>query len=1528
MRENRYKLIIYGKNVYKEYVVDAREKTSFKIGTGKDCAVRFNKDLFFEEFEFEMIYMSKNWQISCSENIYFTSDGIMKSLSKDLSHGDVITAKYNSSSSELFRMSFFLDFDSVGRKYNRVIDLAQIGTLNIGGKEDCAIFIADELLGKDTITLTRKDGEYFLKDNNTKYGIYINGERIVGQNQIKLNNYDFFMIVGYSFYFKDNYLYTDDINNVKLKNLSYKDIENQNSKLTYPKFNRSTRKKYRLLNVETEILSPVAMPKPQKQNFFLLIGPPLAMLALTILLRGVMSGGGGSFVIYSAASMSISLLASVITYFMKNKDYKKEVKKREEDYLEYINNKEDEIKKLRKKELVLLQGNYKSIDENLSAMQDFNENLFDRSQEDEDFLHVRIGSGEIMSNCPVKFKPQDFQNKEDKLASMPEALASKYRKLSNAPIISDFATSDAVGIIGTDEKLYSFFKNITIDLLTRHFYKDVKMMCIFNESDCEKFSWLRWLKHIANDELGVRNLIYDDESSGAILEYIYSILSEREKLSGNKRAVFMPNFIVYIFDGNSIKKHPISKYIENGRMYGFTFVFFEEALELLPKGCREIIKLSDDVYEGERIKSENSALVYKFKYEPVGDEIIKSLALRTSPMFIDEVNLDSDLTKNITMFELLDILTVNDLDLKNRWSESRIDKSMAAPLGVKVKNEIVYLDLHEKYHGPHGLVAGTTGSGKSELLQSYILSAATLFHPYELSFVIIDFKGGGMVNQFERLPHLNGAITNIDGREIDRSLKSIKAELRKRQELFSEQKVNHINDYIRLYKKDNSLTPLPHLVLVVDEFAELKMEQPDFMVELISAARIGRSLGVHLILATQKPSGVVDAQIWSNSKFKLCLKVQTKEDSQEVIKTPLAAEIVEPGRAYLQVGNNEQFDLFQSAYSGAKVLEGEMSAQNLFELQQINLWGKRSVVFSNKHLGKVEGAKNQLQAIVDYIHDYCEVNGISQLSGICLPPLRDVIYSDELEKTEKNILKGINVTVGIYDDPELQLQEKLVLNLSESNTYIVGSSQTGKTALLQTIAKDLFVTYNPQEINIYVIDCGNMSMKVFEESKVVGGVVFPNEEERINNLFKMLNDEINKRKNIFAQNLVGTYSAYIEAGYTDLPQIFLIIDNVTAFREYYPDCDNDLLVLSRDGQGVGINIIATATQTNAISYKVLSNFGTRIALTCNDSGEYSNLFERCRMEPKEVPGRALYSFDKRILEFQVALCVKGEKEKERSENLRSMILEFNETYGNKKAKPIPQVPEIIKATELFEEERKIFNGKYNIPIGIGYDKVEYVHLDLLSTELLAVIGRGKSGKTNFIKYLLNMINRTILLNLTDAYIIDSQTRSLEDMKEFGFVKDYTVDVSDAEAFLDEILDELEERQEYITDNRGKATEEELLKKYPLILLVIENNNFINEVSKDKEIYAKFVKITKEYKNLKVSVIFTNVENTNVPYGAPEMLKQIKETKKAIVFEDVSNFKFVEANIKQQKANSKPITLGDAYVCFGGEIEKIKTILNI
>lgn len=250
---------------------------------------------------------------------------------------------------------------------------------------------------------------------------------------------------------------------------------------------------------------------------------------------------------------------------------------------------------------------------------------------------------------------------------------------------------------------------------------------------------------------------------------------------------------------------------------------------------------------------------------------------------------------------------IEDLNIAERWRSNDPVTSLAVPIGIGTDGAEFMLDLHQKYQGPHGLVAGTTGSGKSEFLLTYVLSLAVNFHPDEVAFLLIDYKGGGLAGAFDdlqnqiHLPHLIGTITNLDGAAINRSLISIQSEVLRRQKIFNDAKslagegTMDIYSYQRLYRSGVVKEPMPHLFIISDEFAELKQQQPDFLDQLVSIARIGRSLGVHLILATQKPAGVVTDQILSNTKFRVCLKVQDRADSMDMLKRPEAAELRETG---------------------------------------------------------------------------------------------------------------------------------------------------------------------------------------------------------------------------------------------------------------------------------------------------------------------------------------------------------------------------------------------------------------------------------------------------------------------------------------------------------------------------------------------------------------------------------------------------------------------------------------------------------
>ena len=1487
---DRYKLIISNRNLYKEIEL-SDDIQRIKIGTSQDCDVRLRRELFFSTIELSLNNNNGEWSLMCSDNLYLTVGDMRKLFTKKLEHGDELVAKYQESDNDVFEISFMVDFEYENKDYNLEIDISGDRKIKIGGSQDCDICFDDYYLGKDSLLLDKINDTVKITDLSSKYGVYVNGIKI--DKSTELHDKDFFSIVGKSFYYMNDKLYTDSEYKVKINNLPTKDILIQSTHFKYPKFVRNTRVQYVISEDELEIQQPSQCPKKPEKSLAMALIPSVVMLAMTIVLRGIM-GGGGMFVIYSAVSMSMGIIMSIVTYFKDNKTYKKDYENRIKEYNEYIDKKKSLISESRKKELSVRKLIYESIDESIKEVDNFGKRIFEKNPGDKDFLHIYLGYGKIESANPVKFNKQEFIDTNDPLAELPEKTSEEYRYIEDAPIISDFRNSNGVGIVGELELLENMLKNITLDICIRHFYDDVKFVYILNDEYIAKMGWIRWLHNVENEKLDIRNIVCDDESRNCVLEDLYTVLSEREMTAGeNKEITYDEQYVVFVTDSSLISTHPISKYIKESAKYGFTFVFFEKYEEFIPQGCTELIRLENNT-EGTIIKTENGDASLRFKYPEITYDKAESVSKYLGAVTVDSVSLEGELTKNISMYEMLGILSVEDINLEERWESSKVYKSLAAPIGVKKKNEIVCLDIGDKgkAHGPHGLVAGTTGSGKSEVLQTYILSMATLYHPYEVGFVIIDFKGGGMANQFKDLPHLIGTITNIDGREINRSLMSIKAELVKRQEMFSEAGVNHINDYIKLYKSNKVNVPMPHLIMIVDEFAELKQEYPDFMKELISAARIGRTLGVHLILATQKPAGVVDAQIWSNSKFKLCLKVQTKEDSNEVIKTPLAAEIVEPGRAYFQVGNNEIFELFQSAYSGAGVPEGNENNEKIYGIYEKNLWGKKSLVYTNKKSKSSNNKVSQLQAIVNYIDTYCKSHLIERLPGICLPSLQDRLTTNSLEYNTESI--GITVPIGIYDDPEQQKQDVLNLNISRDNTYIVGSSQTGKTVLLQTLIYGLINKYTPEDVNIYIIDCGSMVLKLFENSAHVGGVVTPSDEEKCRNLFKLLKQITVERKKKISDRGVGNYAAYLEAGYKDLPLCAVVIDNMAAFKEYFPDESEEISSLTREAQGVGISFIITAVISNALNYKTQANFASKLVLNCNDPNEYGAVFGHCKTTPKENPGRGLCMLDKRILEFQTAIYGECTKESERSELLVEYLKSRNGEFTSR-AKQIPMIPEHLSLNECMENNPELFRKIETLPIGMEFSRVDYLSMNIAENNSLSLLGNTES-KEIFMRNMLHMIAETAVFHNIEAYVIDCKSKALGECERYGFVQEYVYDTADGYTTLMDLCDEIDDRK----DEGDNDT---------CLMVVLNNAEVFNKVCSDRTDSKQLADAIKSATQANAFIVFANVENQTVSFSASDILKTLKEERHAILFDQLTESKMYDVSGRVREEANFDNTMG-------------------
>jgi type VII secretion protein essC len=1495
----QYKVIVSNRAVYKEFEIPT-DMEGVRLGTTSSCEFRLNPDSFFGDIEIEFAEQKNMWNMDCSDNVYFSRGDMRKLFSTEIKHGDVITVCYANTGNEAFELRFMIDFEARVPNYNWYIDLEETQKITIGDQTGSNIELESDF-GKNTLVLIEKTSKGVLvTEKASQLGVNVNGKKITGSETLK--DCDFVAVADFFGYYRENRLYFCH-SNIRTNGIA-KYTDPLKTGTTYPKFVRNTRIKVKRDEVPIKVLDPATIPVKPELNIVTSLMPAIAMFALVVVLRGVMSTTGGAFVLFSICSMGLGVVTSIISIFEKKKKYKKDCEERRSTYLNYIENKKNEINQAREEELKCLKEQYYSIAEDAEHIKTFSPVLFDRIPDDEDFLDVYLGVGTTRASRIIDYKLQEKLEVGDDLCSMPSELAAGYKDIKDAPVVIKLKSANAVGIVGEVNSRYNMMKNILLDLICRQYYGDLSIYALLDENE-NKYDWLQLLPHIQT-RYASRRIVCDSESKNNIFENLYKELTLRSESKTQ-----MGFNVVFVMAEHNIKNHPISRFIEKASELNTVFLFFEPSVELLPLHCTSIIDIASAT-KAQLYESTNKLEKTNFDYTCIADDEIRKLIEILAPVYCDEISLEGALRKSISLFELLGIYDVRDIDLGKNWRNSKIYDSMAVPLGVNVKDNVVYLDLHEKYHGPHGLVAGTTGSGKSEILQTYILGAATLFHPYEIGFVIIDFKGGGMVNQFKRLPHLIGAITNIDGKAIERSLKSIKAELLKRQTLFAEADVNHIDKYIKAYKEGKVKTALPHLVIIVDEFAELKAEQPEFMKELISAARIGRSLGVHLILATQKPAGQVNDQIWSNSKFKLCLKVQTQEDSNEVLKSPLAAEIREPGRAYLQVGNNEIFELLQSGFSGSPE-KSDQGNQKAFDIYSLDFKGNRSLVYRQRPK-KTESSRTQLEVIVDYVHDYCESAKIQKLPDICLPGLSTSIgFDNERYGCTKNL--EMSVSIGIYDDPDHQLQSQAVVDIGDSNVLIIGSSQYGKTNLLETIVRGLAENYSPKEVNIYIIDFASMVLKNLEKLAHVGGVVCPADDEKLKNLLKYLTNQINYRREAMLSVGVSSFTSYKEAGYKEFPQIILMIDNFTMLKDLYLQ-DNDMLLnLCREGTSTGISIVIANAQTSGLGYKYMANFATRISMFCNEPSEYASVFGACRMRPDETPGRCLVEVEKTIYECQTFLAFEGEREIERIQNMQKFVGEMNERYSKMRAVPIPEIPQLLGEKYVFDR----FKGSYDTVkqiIGIGYETVSPIVYEIPKNNLLAVCGGENTGKANFLKYILHSMQRTH--SDIELFIFDNYKKKLDSFRTDSTVYDVTGE---------QCKDTLINLDVYLQNKyQSLIAGDELDQAWKVLL--INNEDAFQSISGDKVALSAFMNIVGKYKMLNMFVLLGNVPNAQVVYGAPEIYKIVKEGRNIIFFDNLENMKLVDVSLTIVRHNKKKIETGDAFYICGNECLKIKTPLAI
>ena len=841
-----------------------------------------------------------------------------------------------------------------------------------------------------------------------------------------------------------------------------------------------------------------------------------------------------------------------------------------------------------------------------------------------------------------------------------------------------------------------------------------------------------------------------------------------------------------------------------------------------------------------------------------------SRTLSNVPLFIDEKG--KQLPSSITFLELYGVGQIEQLNVLNRWKDNNPVKSLKTEVGVNENGDPFIIDLHEKAHGPHGLIAGMTGSGKSEFIITYILSMTINYSPEEVSFVLIDYKGGGLAGAFvnsetgQKLPHIVGTITNLDKTEINRALSSIQSELRRRQEKFNEvrdklgESTIDIYKYQKLYREGVISEPIPHLIIVCDEFAELKDQQPDFMEDLISTARIGRSLGVHLILATQKPSGVVDAQIWSNAKFKVCLKVQDRSDSVEMIKSDAAAELKNVGRFYLLVGYNEYFALGQAAWAGAQYYPNKefkkIADKNMYFID--NVGSIKKTIYNTISRKNLVSQGEELTNIVKYIIDIGSESNFN-IKQLFLDRMSDTILLDSLFK-KYNYTKqpfDINPIIGEYDDPFNQQQGLLTLPVGkEGNALIYGTSESGKDEILSTFVYSALMTYDTSELNMYLVDFGAEVLQNYEAAPQVGNSIINGEDEKLENLAKMLFSEMNKRKKLFSE-YNGNYDEYIKSSGEKIPNIIVVINGLDVLNEMYQDYLDTIIPIIREGTKYGINFVMTATGPSSVKFKISQSCKQTICLQMKNESDYKDVLGKTNgIIPSSYVGRGLVKLE-HVVEFQTAVI-----DKENSYlKVKELIASLNEK-GINRAKEIPVMPEEVKLS-LFAQK---YLGLDTVPLGLTKETLNALTYD-------------------FKKNVVTLISSTDIDNM--SIFINNFIKTLESNNTFNtmcvdagnYFETFNHKATYVNSGFDSFIDSLSSYNQKLQDilNANNMNLRSLSDAKNNVVVIVGFDKFFSKLDDDHK--AKFKEILDAQKEiLKLTFVFIEVPGSLKKYEYEEWYK--------------------------------------------------------
>lgn len=1319
--------------------------------------------------------------------------------------------------------------------------------IHIGRSKKNDIVLNESYVSRNHLLITAEKGRIRIEDLESTYGTYLNGSPV---KKAMLKSGDEIDICDLRMICKENRLYFYNLHETPefkyQKEINHPGMATDivSTRKGYPIYHRSPRIRESLPVDEVRLSHLPNKPQKfsiRKANF------------LPLLSSGAMAGASIAMSTFSPAmlamraAMMISPVGSLIGN--SNKKARKMLMVEEEErfrkYADYIAGEKAHIRAIGEKQREITNQENPAPEICETILNKMSTSLWERTATDSDFLQVRMGAG--YAPLCVEVKPptdvNDFHMERDELEELTDRIIQETHLVDDVPARLDLLKYSSVGVIGNRRKVTDLLKNLLVSLSTLHFFRDVRIVGVFDPEEEEEWKSMRWLPHIWDDELQTRYLSFDPltaesfesatlsgekdhvDSYAKFREKVNSILAERKdpdfQAKWKNGMSPVPHYI-FLFASRKKTECFLPMLSENDPAMGISTIFLYDEQYYLPNFCQYIVNV-DDPYD-----DRTATAFYKYRADekmwftmdpPISQRKFDAFCRQMSAIEAEDAAARGQIPSSLTFLQCMDVNRVRDLNVLERWKKNDSAVNITAPLGEGEGGKLFSLSLHR--HCSHGLVAGMTGSGKSELLISWLLSIACNYHSEDVSFVVIDYKGGSTAYALEELPHVCGIITDV-GSGIDRCMQSLEYELRRREDIFASVGAKDIKEYIKGHHKGEFQEAVPRLLIVFDEFKELIKERPVVKKMVDSIAAKGSSLGVHLILATQSPADAVDEGTWNNTQYQICMKVQNAAASKVMIHEPDAAMITQAGRAYVRVGTSEKaetFALIQSAWSGAPYRENK--EQGALEVRYVTMDGSRIKTVEENHTRFVSD-KKEIEAVIAYIAKTAQAAGIEKQPSPWKTELPDLFSWKKLpvegsfdgEKWEMTEAPWLSVPVGIFDRPELQMQGVQYMDfLKEGNFGVFGSSQTGKTSLLRTIATSLCRMYSPRDIHLYII----ADMAGMEAFPQVGGVVGSGQEEKLGKLINMLISFLEERRKIFNQERVDSLKAYRELVSEEMPAVFVLIDRFSGILESNQDYKDVFVRLFSEGPSKGIYFVYTGVNNTGVPYKLTANVSGAISFMQADRSEYSTLIGQVRDTrlPNRV-GNALIKVNQELINFQKAMYEPGENDKEREMALKAEAESMTEAWRGKPALKIPVLPESISVKSMAD----LSGSEQGIAVGLDTESIEAVYVKPGETTAMAVTGRVGCGKSA----MLRRIGQTVLEvnGNTLLYCLDSERKSLADLQEKGTAYAQLSETEKVQDLFSQIFKELTDRMRKRKEAVVKITEE------PWMILLIDD---IKECSK-------------------------------------------------------------------------------------------------